>query len=378
MSERLRREPFRILFPLGALLAWVAVLPWVLFGTGFIRAWLGTYHALTMTQGFLVAMAFGFLGTMLPRRTGAAPLTTVELLLATGALVAVPLCLFFDWLAGAQLAYLTVLGTLIQFALRRLRRKGRPPHPSFVFLPLGLVGGIVGSILILSSRPSLLAPGRALVEEGLLLSLVLAMAPMLTSLITQGRPLADPSEAVYRRQRALHLLAGAVLFSGFAVQFAVSERIGLLLRGAVLAAEVLLASRIYRAPSVAGLHRRLYRLALAFVPLGELAAGARPAYRIPSLHLTFVGGLSLLVFAVSFHVVFLHTGRESLASRRPWPVALVGALVVVAACARACAEHFSQHYFEALAVASSLWLAGALVWGAYLLRLILTADEAAA
>jgi hypothetical protein len=31
----------------------------------------------------------------------------------------------------------------------------------------------------------------------------------------------------------------------------------------------------------------------------------------------------------------------------------------------------SQHYFEALALASSLWLAGALVWGAYLLRLIL-------
>jgi uncharacterized protein involved in response to NO len=121
---------------------------------------------------------------------------------------------------------------------------------------------------------------------------------------------------------------------------------------------------------VAGLHRRLYWLALAFVPLGELAAGARPAYRIPSLHLTFVGGLSLLVFAVSFHVVFLHTGREGLASRRPWPVALVGALVLIAACARACAEHLSAHYFEALAVASSLWLAGALVWGAYLVGLI--------
>jgi uncharacterized protein involved in response to NO len=377
----MRREPFRILFPLGALLAWAAVLPWVLFGTGFIRAWLGGYHALTMTQGFLVAMAFGFLGTMLPRRTGAAPLSTVELSVAIAALVAVPLCLLADWLAGAQLAYLTVLATLVQFALRRLGRAGRPPHPSFVFLPLGLLGGMAGAILIIVStfaRPSLLAPGRALVEEGLLLSLVLAMAPMLTSIITQGRPLADPPEPTYRRQRALHLLAGALLFASFAVQFAISERAGLLLRGGVLAVEVLLASRIDRAPSVAGLHRRLYRLALAFVPLGVLAAGARPAYRIPSLHLTFVGGLSLLVFAVSFHVVFLHTGREALASRRPWPVALVGALVVIAACARACAEHFAQHYFEALAIASSLWLLGALVWGAYLVRLIVGGERASA
>jgi uncharacterized protein involved in response to NO len=366
--SKLLREPFRILFPLGAMLAWIAVLPWVLFGTGVIRAWLGPYHALTMTQGFLVAIAFGFLGTMLPRRTGAAPLTALELGVAVLALVAVPICLFLDSLAGAQVAYLVVLATLVQFALRRLRRAGRPPHPSFVFLPLGIVGGMAGSVLILAGQ---VAPGRALVEEGLLLSLVLAMAPMLTSIITQGRPLADPSERSYRRQRALHLAAAALLFASFAVQFAWWERGGLLLRGAVLAAEVIFASRVWEAPSVPGLHRRLYRLALVMVPVGELMAAARPAFRIPSLHLTFVGGFSLLVFAVSFHVVFLHTGREELSLRRPWPVALVGALVLVAACARACAEHFSQHYFEALAIASSLWLLGALVWGAYLFGLII-------
>jgi uncharacterized protein involved in response to NO len=380
MNERLRREPFRILFPLGALLAWLAVLPWVLFGTGFIRAWLGTYHALTMTQGFLVAMAFGFLGTMLPRRTGAAPLTTAELSVAIAALIAVPLFLVTDRLAAAELAYLTVLATLVQFALRRLRRAGRPPHPSFVFLPLGLLGGMVGSILIVAStmgRTGLLAPGRGLVEEGLLLSLVLAVAPMLTSIITRDRPLADPPEDTYRRQRVLHLVAGVLLLASFAVQFALSERAGLLLRGTVVAAEVLLGSRIYRSPSVPGLHRWLFWLALWFVPLGVLAAGARPAYRIPFLHLTFVGGLSLLVFAVSFHVVFLHTGREALSRRRPWPVALVGVLVLLAAGARACAEHFSQHYFQALAVASSLWLVGALLWGTFLLRLIASSPRRA-
>jgi uncharacterized protein involved in response to NO len=376
MTEQLRREPFRILFPLGALLAWAAVLPWVLFGTGFIRTWLGAYHALTMTQAFLVAMAFGFLGTMLPRRTGAAPLSTAELAIVIVALVAIPSCLLADSMIGAQLAYLTALGTLVQFALRRVRRAGRPPHPSFVFLPLGLVGGMVGSIFLIVSTlgpPVLLAPGRALVEEGLLLSLVMAMAPMLTSLITQGKALPDPPEQIYRRQRALHLLAGAIFFASYAVQFAASERAGLFLRGAVLAIEVVLGSRIDRAPSVNGLHRRLYRIALAFVPLGLLAASLQPAYRVPSLHLTFVGGLSLLVFAVSFHVVFLHTQRDALAAGRPWPVALIGALVLVAACARASAEHFSQHYFEALAIASSLWLAGALVWGMYLLRMIVTA-----
>jgi len=70
--------------------------------------------------------------------------------------------------------------------------------------------------------------------------------------------------------------------------------------------------------------------------------------------------------------VFLHTGRESLARDRPWPVALVGALVVLATAARATAERFAAHYFGALAVASSLWLAGALLWGMFLMRLLAT------
>jgi uncharacterized protein involved in response to NO len=374
VSENLRREPFRILFPLGAVLAWAAVLPWVLFGTGVIRAWLGTYHALTMTQGFLVAMAVGFLGTMLPRRTGAAPLSTVEVCVAVGGLAAIPFLLAFNQLVAAQLAYLVVLVDLVQFGVRRLRRAKRPPLPSFVFLPFGLAGGIVGAVLIAVStfgHPELLAPGRGLVEEGMLLALVLALAPMLTSIITHDRVPADLPPRSFRRQAALHVAAALLLFGSFAVQFAISERAGLLLRGAVVLAEVLAASRIYLWPTVSGLHRRLYWLAIWFLPAGELAAGARPAYRIPLLHLTFVSGISLLVFAVSFHVVFLHTGREPLARRRPWPVGLVGSLVVVAGLARACAEHFSNHYFEALAIASGLWLAGALFWGAFLMRLIL-------
>ncbi|MEO6954388.1 MAG: NnrS family protein [Polyangia bacterium] len=378
MNEQLRREPFRILFPLGAVLAWIAVLPWMLFGTGFIRAWLGTYHALTMTQGFLIAMVLGFLGTLLPRRTGCAPFSTLELGICVVGLVAVPIGLVTGRLVGAELAYLVVLVTLIQFAVRRVPGGKRPPHPSFVWMPVGLLAGMVGSVLIIVSalgHGSLLAAGRALVEEGLLLSLVLAVAPMLASVITQDHALPDPSASSYRRQRNLHLVAGALLLGSFAVQFMLSERAGMLLRGTVVAAEVLWACRIDRPPSVPGLHRWLFWLALIFVPLGLLCAGARPALRVPFLHLTFIGGFSMLVFAVSFHVVFMHTGREDLARRWPWPVAAAGLLVLLATGARVSAEQFPEHYFGALAIASSLWLAGALVWGSFVISLVARAPS---
>jgi uncharacterized protein involved in response to NO len=357
------------------LIAWLAVLPWVLFGTGVVRAWLGTYHALAMTQGFLVAVAVGFLGTLIPRRTGAPPMSWLELLLCLGALATVPAALLLERVALAQGAYLVVLATLIQFALRRLRGATRPPQPSFVFLPVGLAAGAAGAALnavaALGGSPSLLAPGRSLVEEGLLLGLILALAPMLTPLICHGEAAPDLTPGESRRLRRWHLAAAALFLASFAVQHALAERAGLLLRGAVVAAELLAAGRVWDPPSVPGLHRRLYRIALAFVPVGLLAAGARPAFRIPFLHLTFIGGLSLLVFAVSLHVTFMHTGRQERASRFNAPGLVIAALTLAAAIARASAERFRDHYFEALAVASSLWLAAALVWGVYLVSMLL-------
>jgi uncharacterized protein involved in response to NO len=358
----MRREPFRILFPLGVILAWLAVLPWVLFGAGFIRAWLGSFHALTMTQGFLVAVAAGFLGTMIPRRTQTAPMSWLEVALCVGMLALVPVSLILEQVWLAEIGYLIVLVTLAQFAVRRMRASPRPPPPSFVFLPFGLAAGIAGALLILAG---VVPMGRGLVQEALPLALALAVAPLLTPIICHGLPVADES-----RRRALPIAFALLFVVSFPLQHLVHERAGLLLRGLVVALHLGLSAQLLVAPTLPGLHRRLYRVALWLLPLGLLCAAARPAYRIPFLHLTFVGGLSLLVFAVSFHVVFLHTGREAQAHRWPRPVIAVGALTLLAAGARALAEHLPNHYFGALALASSLWLAGAVVWGVTLVVMV--------
>jgi uncharacterized protein involved in response to NO len=370
-DEKLRRDPFRILFPLAIVLAWLAVLPWVLFGTGVIRAWLGVYHALTMTQGFLVAAAVGFLGTMLPRRTGGPPMSSAELVIAVVGLCVMPVALIASNVTLAEAACLIVLADLVQFAFRRLRRAARPMPAPFVFLPIGLACGIAGAVLVgagaLGAPLRVLVLGRSFAQEGLMLALVLAVAPMLASIIGHDRGQLAPSR---RREQRLHLAAGALFLASFAVQHMASERAGLLMRGVVVAAELIVASQLWRWPSAPGLHRRLFWLALACVPLGLLAAGVQPNYRIAWMHLTFVSGFSLLVFAVTFHVTFMHTGREALAKLRPWPVAVVGALVLLATLARASAERLAGHYFEALAVASSLWLLGAVIWGVFVLRLL--------
>jgi uncharacterized protein involved in response to NO len=366
----LAREPFRFFFPLGALLGCAGVLPWLLFGAGFIPNWPGTYHALTMTQSFLVAVAVGFLGTMIPRRTGTAPLSTVEIVVTTLALVAVPILVLLGQLVAAQAAYLVALGTLAQFVLRRMRASSRRAPPSFVLIPVAFVAGVAGAMLIaisaLGGPAWTLASGRMLVEQGVFLGLVLALAPMLTPIICHDAKVPDLSSANLRRKRLIHGAVGALLLASFAIEQGVSQQAGLLLRGSVVGGVVLVAG-VGRLPTLPGLHRRVYWLALVMLPIGLLAAGTWPALRIPFLHITFIAGLSLLVFAVATHVVLLHTGREALASRRPWPIATLAVLILAATALRASAELlFSAHYLEVLLAASSLWLAGLVVWAAFL------------
>ncbi len=373
------REPFRWFFPLGALLGGAGVLPWLLFGAGWIPSWPGAYHALAMTQSFLVAVAVGFLGTMLPRRTGAAPLSRTEIAVTSTALLAVPVAALLGRLVVAQAAYLVVLGTLAQFALRRMWRSSLPILPSFVLIPAALAAGVAGALLIATSAMGgpawMLAVGRSLVGEGVFLGLVLALAPLLTPAICHDGKAGDPAPDRQRRQRLLHGAVAALLLASFAVEHAASQRAGLLLRGAVVAGAVLVAG-VARPPTARGLHRWIYWLALVLLPIGLLAGGAWPALRVPFLHVTLIAGLSLLVFAVATHVVLVHTGREALAFRRPWPVAIVAVLVLAATALRASAELlFSSHYFEALLAASSLWLAGLVTWAAFLVPKIVRPVE---
>ena len=64
--DALREHPFRLFFPLGALVAVAGVAPWLLFWLGLENRWLGAEHALVQLQGFLPCLAFFCLTENLP------------------------------------------------------------------------------------------------------------------------------------------------------------------------------------------------------------------------------------------------------------------------------------------------------------------------
>ena len=117
MEAPWRTEPFRVFFPLGVFLAWVGIGHWLLYATGTTATYSCQLHGLVQLQGFLMAFAFGFLWTAIPRRTGTPPASTIELALATAGLVLTTLATLFERWALGEIAYAGLIVLLLAFAL---------------------------------------------------------------------------------------------------------------------------------------------------------------------------------------------------------------------------------------------------------------------
>ena len=368
-----RREPYRLLFPLGVLLAWAGVLHWLLLAIGVLGEYRSIFHALAQIEGFMTCFAAGFLFTLIPRRTGTAPPAAWQMAVAIAAPVLVTILAWFEQWALSQLPWLLLLAVLIQFAVSRFRAPGavlRIPN-SFVWVVLALLMGVGGSILAGlgaaggEDRFWLHEIGRAIVLQGMFTGLVLGVGGMLLPVITRGiPPLVEAAGST--RAKALHLIAGIAFVGTFFVEVLVSVQLGFALRAAIVLATLLASAEIWRVPSIPGLHRRLIWFAAWCLPAGYACVAAFPGYPKAGLHVVFIGCFALLAFCISIHVVLSHGGVPGVLDTRPWPVALLGALLLCALALRALVNVDQAHVYRWLGAAASSFLAATVVWALFL------------
>lgn len=370
-----RREPYRVLFPLGVLIAWAGVAPWLVLGAWGIGAHVGIFHSIAQIQGFIMCFVVGFLFTAIPKRTQTPPPAAWEMVLAVVAPVATAVAAWFGAVAVAQAAWGVLMLTLFAFVVRRFRmtrRSGkahrRPPN-SFVWLPLSLAIGIAGAGLIGVQRP--LGPewfwlhelGKALVLQGMILGLIVGVGGMVIPLITCGDAPPD-GESTPRdlRVRAAHVLAAFALVATFVVEMRVSPRLGFGLRALLVGVLLVGVAKIWRVPRVPGWHRWLVWLSAWMLPLGYGLAAFDPIRKQAGLHVVFIGGFALMVLAVSTHVSLAHGGYQRLVRGRPWQVPLLAAAMGIAVGARALMQLAPQEYATYMAVAAFGFLTATLLW----------------
>ena len=368
-----RTDPYRLMFPLGVLLAWAGILHWFLLAIGVIGEYRSIFHAFAQIEGFMTCFAVGFLFTLIPRRTATAPPAPWQMAIAIAAPVAITVGAWFERWALSQVPWLILMAVLIQFAVSRFRAPGAAPQvpDSFVWVVLAFLMGSGGSILAGVGAAMgedefwLHDIGRSIILQGMFTGLVLGVGGMLLPVITRGAPpLGGPSPSA--RGKALHLVAGLAFIATFFVEVLVSVRLGFALRAAIVLAVLLATARIWRLPTVPGLHRRFVWLAAWMLPAGYACVAAFPQYPKAGLHLAFIGCFALLALSISIHVVLSHSGFPQLLEQRPWPVALMGALLFTALVLRVLVNTDQAHVYRWLGGAAAAFLTATIVWASFL------------
>jgi uncharacterized protein involved in response to NO len=340
---------------------------WLFYATGLTQTYSCLAHGLVQMQAFMPALALGFLLTALPRRTQSAVPSRGELGAAVALLVLGAVAALAERTALAEIAYLALLLLLARFAGVRLWGSGarRRPPAAFVLVPLALLNGAVGAVLVVTGGGRVIALGRLLVEQGVFLCLVVGVGALILPLVSGLAPPADldASPREPRRLRA-YLLLGLVVDATFVAEVAGLVRAAPLLRAVAVAAGLVLGGS-WRAPREPGLHRRLVWAGAWLTPLGLAAAALVPDYRVPALHVLFIGGFATLGLGVATHVSFGHLGLTAAARGRPPVVVALTVCLALALLARVAAD-WSDGYFAHIGWAAAAWIAGTAAWLAVL------------
>jgi hypothetical protein len=268
-----RRNPLRVLFPLGAMLGWIGVLPWLFFAFrtrvvyerfNGLLAYRSYLHPLIELEGFLGCIALGVVFT-------AVPAAAWELCLCLFApLCAAALAVLGRWPEG-QVPWLILL-FMTAFKFRRT--------PGAAWLFAAPLFGIAGAALAgLAADVSLRELGRDLVMQGMSTAMCVGAARGL------------------RGDRRPHIVFDLFAIALFAAGFAVAApHLGFAVRALVLIA----VARPLRPPFEPG-YRNL-RPAFAHLALWMTACGTAwialfPHLRRAGLHVLFLGAFVALLCA---------------------------------------------------------------------------------
>jgi uncharacterized protein involved in response to NO len=374
IGDMWRREPFRILFPLGIALAWVGIGHWIAYWAGWIGTYSCTAHGLVQIQGFLLAFALGFLLTAIPRRTASAPASAAAVVGAGLALVVSSGAVFLDRWWVAEGCTIAVLVGVVAFARRRFVAGGggRRPPAAFVLLPLGLACAAGGALCVVwgttpGASPTALVLGRLLVTQGCFLCLVMGAGALVIPLMSGAPPPPDiGTSPEVARAAAAYLAAGVAVVATLVAEAFGSDRVAPLVRGLLVGATLVRGAGVLRPLALPGTNRRVARLAALLVPAGPILAGLAPDHRVPALHVTFIGGFGLLALSVATHVTASHCeGLPEIRDGRSTIVRVVAVGVLLAALGRFTADATAT-YFEHLAAAAAAWIVATALWTARL------------
>lgn len=373
-------DAYRIFFPLGIVLGTAGVAIWPLYHYGLTEGYSGRAHAFVQTSGFLYAFIAGFLLTAIPRFTGtAAPPRPVQWALAAMITLCAVASEIHDF-AVAECTFVVAHLWVMALAISRFVRRKRQPPETFPLVGLGMLAGALGALLVAGVSLTVVSPvwyalGKSLLTDGMVLLLVLGVGGFLGPRLLGFAALpsfvtVDATAAPTRNRARVYTVAGVVLLLSTIAEHGFAVAGMAFLRAAVASVVIMTTVQPWRLPAMRTTLSWCVWTAEWLVILSLWLVALAPQYRVDFLHVMFIGGFTLLIFAVATRVALSHGGHDLSRERRSWPLRIGLGTGLLALLARVGAPFSPNRYFEHLAWAALLWIAGNLFWGFFLFRLI--------
>ena len=380
----LHREPFRLFFPAATLAGLVGVGLWVPLLLGWTADYPGTAHARLMVQGFFGGFIFGFLGTSLPRLLEVPTLTAKEVfpLLALFAVnVAAHAAGATSWGDAAFLGELVLWFAVLK---GRCHAKRDLPPPSFVLVGLSFASAAVGAGLHLAARrwelpPELELLARLLSYHAFVLLCVLGAGGfLLPRFLGLGvRRKFAPSVIVTPEWLAAARFAGfvgALIIASYGLEAAGWTRTAVTVRAALIAGFLWRELPLERLRWTWNGVQWLLVVGLACLPLGVLASGWLPGWRVAMSHVELISGFGLITLGVATRVVFGHSGERSQLDRFHAPITVAAGLMLLGLLNRLSGDVVPSTMVSHYLYGALCWMAGLLLWAVRVLPKVLRPD----
>ena len=377
-------EPFRIFFPVGLLLGAIGVALWPLFVWHAIEFYPANAHVRLMIEGLMGSFIIGFLGTAGTRLLDASPLIAGE----TCALLALQITSAFLHLTQRQTGGDVVFLVLLLFFLGLMATRARSAHdlppPQFVLVLFGLINAIAGIFLITAAKSmanGLFANqlGSLMLNEGFVLFPILGVgAFFFPKLLGGAKP--EPSDlriaaALWLKRAAIAALTALVIWGSFVLEALGWTRTAALVRGVMTLIYLVTQGYLLERPSGPPFLAQCFRLGALLLVVGLLLPAVLPGYRVANLHLTFIGGFSIILFTVSTRVIIGHAGQSHLFRKKLGFLVVALTLLVLAMVARVGADFIPPARNTHLVYAALIWLLAAIVWACALVPKLSLTEE---
>ncbi|HET6408039.1 MAG TPA: NnrS family protein, partial [Chthoniobacteraceae bacterium] len=278
--------------------------------------------------------------------------------------------------------FAAAISLLVFFLGRRFAARDELPPPAFVLVGFGLLNGVAGAATLawvshFPSWPWLYAVGSLMLYQGFVTLPILGVGTFLFPRFI-GVPGPSVEASRWKFKASIAALTAVLIIGSF-----FAEALGHLRAAGAIRFSVAFLYAVTQMPVVLKLGRapligQCIRVAVWTLLLGLLWPVFLPGYRVTGLHVVFIGGFMLIVFAVATRVILSHSGQVHL-SRRPLSyliiasiLLLLGMLTRVGADFMPLAEGRNVH----LIYAAILCIGAGLAWGVRVMPRVLVPDLA--